>query len=192
MSIAIGNNTQAPQGVDTAPAPAKAASFRFAPTFIVDLCFSLVYAFSFGRVLQSVERPVIATLIGLPIVALIMLCYFGKILVIRFLERRGGNARTYVLSNALVTGGPYAWSRNPTYLLALVQFLLWSALLLVLQAFGSFEWLPMIVACFGPLLFFNITDRVNIAREDRELAAKHPEEFAAYSRKVGRWIGRLS
>ncbi len=192
MSIAIGNNTQAPQGVDAAPAPAKAAPFRFAPTFIVDLCFSAVYAFSFGRVIQGVDRPVVATLIGLPIVALIMLCYLGKILVIRFLERRGGNARTYVLSNAMVTDGPYAWSRNPTYLLALIQFLLWSVLLLVLQAFGSFEWLPMIVACFGPLLFFNITDRVNIAREDRELAAKHPEEFAAYSRKVGRWIGRLS
>ena len=191
MSIAIGNNSQAPQGGDAAPAPAK-APFRFAPTFIVDLCFSLVYAFSFGPALRGVQHPLVATLIALPIVALIVLCYIGKIFVIRFLERRGGDARTYVLSSAIVTDGPYAWSRNPTYLLALIQFLSWSALLLVLQAFGSFEPLPLFVACFAPLVFFIITDRVNIAREDRELAARHPEEFAAYSRKVGRWIGRRS
>jgi len=192
MSISFGNSSQAPQGVAASPSPIKAAPFRFAPTFVVDLCFSLVYAFSFGPALKGVQHPLVVALIALPIVALIMLCYFGKILVIRFLERRGGDARTYVLSNALVTDGPYAWSRNPTYLLALIQFLLWSILLLTLQAFGSFETLPLLVACFAPLIFFVITDRVNIAREDRELAAKHPEEFAAYSSKVGRWIGRLS
>lgn len=169
-----------------------AARFRFAPTFIVDISVSFVYALLLGHVLHGVRNMTMAVLVGAPIIMLIMLCYVGKILIIRFLERRGGDARTYVLSDALVTDGPYAWSRNPTYLLALIQFLLWSALLLVLQVFGAVEPLPLAVACVMPLVFFVFTDRVNIAREDRRLAAKHPEAFADYSRRVGRWIGRLS
>ena len=169
-----------------------AARFRFAPTFIVDISVSFVYALLLGHVLHGVRNMTMAVLVGAPIIMLIMLCYVGKILIIRFLERRGGDARTYVLSDALVTDGPYAWSRNPTYLLALIQFLLWSALLLVLQVFGAVEPLPLAVAGVMPLVFFVFTDRVNIAREDRRLAAKHPEAFADYSRRVGRWIGRLS
>ena len=65
---------------------------------------------------------------------LILACYAAKVLVIAHLSRQGGDARTYVKSAALVTDGPYAFSRHPTYLVAMVQFGLWSALALYLQA----------------------------------------------------------
>ena len=192
MSMAMGDDKPTTPRLDAGGKSSEAARFRVAPTFIVDLSVSFVYAVFLGRLWNGVHDKAMAMLVAAPFIGLIMLCYLGKILVIRFLERRGGDARTYVLSNALVTDGPYAWSRNPTYLLALIQFLLWSALLLVLQAFGTVEALPLAVACLAPLIFFVLTDRVNIAREDKRLAAKHPEAFAEYSKRVGRWIGRLS
>ena len=192
MSMAIGDSEPTGPSPEISGGVGEKPHFRFAPTFLVDLAVSFAYALFLGSVWRGVHNVGMATLVAAPFLALIMLCYVGKILVIRYLERRGGDARTYVLSNTLVTDGPYAWSRNPTYLLALIQFLLWSALLLVLQGFGTVQALPLAMACFAPLIFFIITDRVNIAREDRELAAKHPEAFADYSKRVGRWIGRLS
>jgi len=192
MSMAIGDSGPTQPAPDGAAGVGENPRFRFAPTFLVDLAVSFAYAMFLGSVWSGVHNVGMAMLVAAPFLALIMLCYVGKILVIRYLERRGGDARTYVLSDTLVTDGPYAWSRNPTYLLALIQFLLWSALLLVLQGFGTIQTLPLSMACFAPLVFFVITDRVNIAREDRELAAKHPEAFADYSKRVGRWIGRLS
>ena len=70
---------------------------------------------------------------------MILACYFGKVLVITHLDKQGGDARTYVKSAALVTDGPYGYSRHPTYLVAMVQFLLWSALALYLQTFMPWQ-----------------------------------------------------
>jgi len=189
MSMAIGKSELTPPGPDAAPPSTKNPGFRFAPTFIVDLGVSMPYALLLGRVLTHVRHTALAVFLVATIGLLIALCYLGKILIIRFLERRGGDARTYVESQSLVTDGPYGWSRNPTYLVALIQFLLWSLLLISLQAIGSTEPLAMVVAIFAPLLFFVVTDRLNIAVEEEGLRAAHPKEFADYSAHVGRWIG---
>ena len=135
---------------EPAAADAKAAPkrFKFAATFVIDIAFSLLFVAAVVPVwrgemdLGLVMAPTF--LLGV----LILLCYVGKVLVIAHLDKAGGDARTYVKSSALVTDGPYAWSRNPTYLLAMIQFLLWSALALYLQAFVP--WRPlMLAAAFG-------------------------------------------
>ena len=69
----------------------------------------------------------------------ILACYAAKVLVVSHLDRRGGDARAYVKSSELVTDGPYGWSRHPTYAVAMLQFLLWSALALLLQALSALE-----------------------------------------------------
>jgi len=189
MSIAIGKDDLTPP--EGAPPTVRNARFRFAPTFVIDLAVSLAYVLFLMHLLKEVRHTAMTTLVVAFIGSLIMLCYLAKILIIRFLERRGGDARTYVESKSLVTDGPYSWSRNPTYLVALIQFLLWSVLLIALQAIGPIDPFAMVVAIFAPLLFFVMTDRLNIEVEEQGLRRSHPEEFAEYSSRVGRWIGRF-
>ena len=123
---------------------ARAAPFRFAPTFIVDFIVSSFYAGLFLYCWPRASHTTLVCVLAGALGAAIALCYFGKVFIIGFLNRRGGDARTYVISSDLVTTGLYAYSRNPTYLLTLVQDLLWSALLVFLQAFAP---LAPIVAC---------------------------------------------
>jgi protein-S-isoprenylcysteine O-methyltransferase Ste14 len=176
-----------PNAVDPSTPPKR---FKLAPTFVIDLVVSLAFvavvlpcwAVDFDRGL--IMAPTF--LIGV----LILLSYAGKVLVIAHLERRGGDARTYVKSSALVTDGPYAWSRNPTYALAMLQFLLWSALALYLLALGPWRW-TLAAAAFGlPALFFLVNDRIVMPTEEAMLRNLHPEEYVAYAARVRRWFGR--
>ena len=166
-----------------------AAPFRFAPTFKIDLVFSVLYAGLFihlwGRLNHAVAVCAIAATFGLAIA----LCYAGKVYIIESLSRRGGDARHYVVSSGLVTDGLYAYSRNPTYFVTLVQCLLWTAMLATLQMFAPLEPLAFVASMIAPALFYVAMDRV-IDREDAALAAAHPEAFAAYAKDVGRWFGR--
>ena len=167
----------------------EAAPFRFAPTFIIDFITSSFYvplfALCWVRAPHGVVISAIAGLLGLAVAC----CYFGKVFIIGFLNKRGGDARNYVISSDLVTTGLYAYSRNPTYLLTLVQYILWSVLLVFLQAFAPFHWIAFALSIVLPVAFFVVMDRV-IDREDAALSARHPEAFAAYAKEVGRWIGR--
>jgi protein-S-isoprenylcysteine O-methyltransferase Ste14 len=167
----------------------KAAPFRFAPTFKIDLVFSALYAGLFihlwGRLNHTVPVCAIAASFGFALA----LCYAGKVYIIESLNRRGGDARHYVVSSGLVTDGLYAYSRNPTYFVTLVQCALWTAMLVALQMFAPLEPLPFVAAMIAPALFYAVMDRI-IDREDAALGAAHPEAFAAYAKEVGRWIGR--
>ena len=177
---------------EPAAADAKAAPkrFKFAATFVIDLAFSLVFVAAVVPVwVGEADRGLVLAptfLIGV----LILLCYVGKVLVIAHLDTAGGDARTYVKSSALVTGGPYAYSRNPTYLLAMVQFLLWAALAFYLQIFAPWRPLMLAAAVFLPALFFLVNDRVVMPTEEAMLRRLHPEAFDAYAKRVRRWIGR--
>ncbi len=179
-----------PNAVDARTPPKR---FKVAPTFVIDLLASLACiatiapswrdSFKLG---WTIETPALA--LGL----LIMACYFGKVAVIRHLDGQGGDARTYVKSSALVTDGPYGYSRHPTYSVAMLQFLLWSALAFYLQFF--LPWSPVLIAgAIGvPLAFFLINDLVVMPTEEAMLRRLHPEEFDAYARTVRRWFGRYA
>jgi protein-S-isoprenylcysteine O-methyltransferase Ste14 len=163
--------------------------FHFAPTFIIDLIFSVIYVVLFVR---AWTRATGGSEIGLGagcFAVLLVLCYAGKVVIIGFLNQSGGDARNYVISSGLVTTGLYAYSRNPTYLLTLVQCCVWSGLLLFLQVFAPFEPLVLAATLLLPVAFFLIHDWWIIRREDAALRAAHREEFDAYCAKVGRWFG---
>ena len=49
---------------------------------------------------------------------------------------------------------------------------------------GPWAWLP--AACFALLI-----DRLQIPAEEKALRRTFPEEYAEYSSKVPRWLGRL-
>jgi protein-S-isoprenylcysteine O-methyltransferase Ste14 len=166
------------------------AAFHFAPTFKIDLFFSLIYVALFIRTWSYCDHTAFVCAIACVFGFLLALCYAGKVAIIASLNKGGGDARTYVISSGLVTTGLYAYSRNPTYLLTLVQCVIWSAFLVFLQAFAPFEILVFAASLLLPVAFFLLHDLVIISREDAALSAAHPEAFAAYSKSVGRWFGR--
>jgi protein-S-isoprenylcysteine O-methyltransferase Ste14 len=175
---------------DSAGRPSdKNAPFRFAPTFKIDLVFSVLYVGLFIRLWGRLDHTVPVCVIAATFGFALALCYAGKVYIIESLSRRGGDARHYVVSSGLVTDGLYAYSRNPTYFVTLVQCALWTAMLLALQMFAPLEPLAFVASMIAPALFYVVMDRV-IDREDAALSAAHPEAFAAYAKQVGRWFGR--
>lgn len=79
--------------------------------------------------------------------------------------------------SALITRGPFRWSRNPMYV----------ALLLLSLSFALLTasvWFFAATAVLGALL-----DRIVIAREERVLGAHFGDEFGSYRRRVRRWLG---
>ena len=79
-------------------------------------------------------------------------------------------------SSALVVSGIYRWTRNPIYLGMLLTLLCWAT---YLANWISFVFLPAFVIYM---------DHFQIAPEERALASRFGQEFAAYRSKVRRWI----
>ena len=177
-----------PDAVDAATPPAR---FKFAPTFIIDITCSAVCVAAITPAWKaSLDKGWIVAAPTLLLMVPILVCYFGKTAIIGHLGKKGGDARTYVKSGALVTDGPYGYSRHPTYVAAMIQFLLWSALAFYVQAFIPWNW-PLLVAAIGvPVAFYLINDLVVMPSEEAMLRKLHPEEFDAYAAKVNRWVGR--
>jgi len=176
---------------DSGESSARHKKFKVAPTFVIDLVVSALFVVAVlpawnASMALSLGVNLVSFLLGLAICA----CYIAKVLIVSHLDRRGGDARAYVKSSALVTDGPYGWSRHPTYAIAMLQFLLWSALALFLQAFTP--WNPMMLAAaFGlPVAFYWINDRIVMPTEEAMLRKLHPEDFDAYAGRVRRWFGR--
>lgn len=91
-------------------------------------------------------------------------------------------ARTNILphraAGRLVTGGPFALTRNPIYLGNTL------ALLGLALALAN-PWLAG-----GAFLAFVLVDRLAARREEIHLAQRFGAEFAAYARRVPRWLAR--
>lgn len=79
-------------------------------------------------------------------------------------------------NEALVTDGPFAWSRNPAYLAFVIWFL----------AAG------MLMASWWPLVFLTPTmvafHRLVIVKEEAYLAARFGDAYEEYRAKVRRWL----
>ncbi len=174
-----------------AEAGQKPKRFKVAPTFVIDFTFSALCLIGIVPVWkQAMAHGAVVVGPTLAMLVLIMGCYFSKTLTIGHLDGRGGDARAYVKSGALVTTGPYGWSRHPTYALAMLQFLLWAALGLYVQAFAPFSLLLWVAVIGAPLGFYLINDLVVMPTEEAMLRRLHPTEFDAYAARVNRWVGR--
>lgn len=170
-------------------APEKRA-FRFAGTFILDFGLTAICCLAALEVFAEIPESIAAFAGVLFFGHVIVGCYVGKVLVINYLDNRGGDARTYVLSSSLVDSGPYAWSRNPTYLLAFVQFLSWAAMLLWVQAFEPFHGLVVATMLAVPAAFYFVNERKIMPSEEATLRKLHGAAFDAYAARVSRWLGR--
>ncbi len=114
-----------------------------------------------------------------------------KIALVIYLEKRGGDARQFMASETLVTGGVYAFSRNPVYVVSLLQSLVWS---LGLIGFALARETPCALSSLmAPALLYGHywgMDRLIVPNEEAALRTRHPDAFAAYCGRVNRWFGR--
>jgi protein-S-isoprenylcysteine O-methyltransferase Ste14 len=110
-------------------------------------------------------------------VALALLGWTTPVWAVLLFRRAGTEIQpTSATNKALVTSGPYAFTRNPMYLgLAIV-------------AFGIALWVgcwPMLLAPLGVFLTANF---VHIPFEEAKMRRQFGEAFEAYASKVRRWL----
>jgi protein-S-isoprenylcysteine O-methyltransferase Ste14 len=79
-------------------------------------------------------------------------------------------------ATSLVSGGIYRFTRNPMYLGFLFDLLAWAAYLSNAAA---------LLVALGFVLYMN---RFQIIPEERALASLFGDEYAAYKRRVRRWV----
>jgi len=79
-------------------------------------------------------------------------------------------------SNALVTSGPYGFTRNPMYL---GMAILYAALALSLGVILALAFLPVVIFA---------VDRLVIAREEPYLERMFGDNYRDYKRRVRRWL----
>ncbi|MGQ0685914.1 methyltransferase family protein [Bradyrhizobium sp.] len=99
-----------------------------------------------------------------------------NILAIRAMRRAGTTVRPDRGTDHLVTGGPFAFTRNPLYL---------AGIMLVLGiglAFGI-AWFLLLA-----LLAAFAVQKLAIEREERHLEARFGATYLDYARRVRRWI----
>jgi protein-S-isoprenylcysteine O-methyltransferase Ste14 len=95
---------------------------------------------------------------------------------VRTMTRAGTNVDPYHPSTAIVSGGPYRFTRNPIYL----SFtLFYTGIAAIVNSLTMLLPLPIVVA---------VLQRGVIEREERYLERKFGDEYVQYKRRVRRWL----
>jgi protein-S-isoprenylcysteine O-methyltransferase Ste14 len=94
----------------------------------------------------------------------------------RAFKRAGTALLPFSEPSALVTAGPFAFTRNPMYLGMVLSLVGWSVLL------GSL--VPtVVIPCFFALIHYRF-----VLREEPFMAERFGDAFAAYRARVRRWL----
>ena len=94
----------------------------------------------------------------------------------REIRRAETNADPYMPTTAIVTGGPYRFTRNPLYV---GMTLIYGGITALFNALPAVLLLPIALA---------VMQRGVIAREERYLERKFGDEYLDYKARVRRWI----
>jgi protein-S-isoprenylcysteine O-methyltransferase Ste14 len=134
----------------------------------------LIVGFALEALLPGVDLP---ALVEWGLGALLVVAGLGLLLIFNAsFSRKGTAVEPWKPTTAIVTTGPYRFTRNPAYLgmaLTYVGIAVMSSAVWVLLP------LPVVLA---------VIDRGVIAREERYLERKFGEEYLSYKRTVRRWI----
>lgn len=162
---------------------------EFSPSFICDLLVSIAYltVTTYLYVASAHRAPSTEAVVFIAVVVLV--AQASKVALMFSLVRRGGDAGLKQ-SHALVTDGIYRFSRNPAYLITILQNVLWSLLLMVVIVGQQAGAIAVTVILALPLAHFLVLDRFVIRQEEADLARWHPAAYSGYAGSVNRWIGR--
>jgi protein-S-isoprenylcysteine O-methyltransferase Ste14 len=166
-----------------------ADKIEFSPSFRSDCAVSFAYVLvtAFLYVASAHAAPTTEAVIFIAVIVLEAQAI--KVALMFSLDRRGGDAGLGQ-SHELVTDGLYGFTRNPAYLITIVQNVLWSLLLLLAVGPEGARTVAGLVIVALPVVHFVVLDRLVIRQEERDLAHWHPAAYAAYATRVNRWIGR--
>ena len=140
----------------------------------------LVYIAGFGLgllielVVPSPHLPAWLRIIGAS-AGLALLVLLDTNAMLRF-RRRGTPVNPARPAEALVTDGPYRFTRNPMYLGMACAY---AGLALATGALWSLAVLPLVIL---------VVDRAIVPREEAHLATSIGEEYERYRRTVRRWL----
>ncbi len=123
-----------------------------------------------------IPTPFLPNIVSLPIG--IVVAVVGFYLSVRsFREfRRAKKPPDFRPVTALVSGGPYRYTRNPIYISFSTVYLGFG---IAFNSGVTLLLLPLVIA---------IVDRVIITREEKYLEQRFGEEYLRYKAKVRRWI----
>jgi protein-S-isoprenylcysteine O-methyltransferase Ste14 len=121
--------------------------------------------------------PVVAGALGLAWVDTVMFAQIPKLPPV--LELDEGEGFFTATPKILITHGPFAYSRNPTYVAATVTWFGWAIF------YGSVVFLVLTVVGWTLLSY------LKVSQEERGLEARFGEVYRAYRRRVPRWIGTI-
>ncbi len=109
-------------------------------------------------------------------VALAVVCVSQAIWAASVMKAAGTNVHPGRPALAIVTSGPYRWTRNPMYLsLSLLQ---------VALGFILDGWIPLLFAIpLALILHFGV-----VLREESYLEGKFGEQYLSFKRRVRRWF----
>jgi protein-S-isoprenylcysteine O-methyltransferase Ste14 len=134
----------------------------------------LIVGFALEAVLPSVDLP---ALVEWGLGGLLVLAGLGLLLTFNAsFSRKGTAVEPWKPTTAIVTTGPYRFTRNPAYV---GMALTYAGIAVLSSALWVFVPLPFVLA---------VIDRGVIAREERYLERKFGEEYLAYKRTVRRWV----
>jgi protein-S-isoprenylcysteine O-methyltransferase Ste14 len=137
------------------------------------LCLGAGLAAHFG-----LERPFMLSLPWSFAIAMLIIgvAIINAVWAVLCLRRAKTTVHPWDIPSAMVTGGPFAITRNPMYL----------SLLLVQLA--AVWWTGGLLVFMAPLLFVLGMNAGRIREEERVLGEKFGAEFEAYRQRVRRWI----
>ena len=121
--------------------------------------------------------PVAAGILGLIWVFSVMFAQFPKLPEVVELDE--GEGLVTATSRILITHGPFACSRNPMFLSALIVWLGWALF------YGSLLILVVTV------VFWSLSNGLKVPQEERGLESRFGDAYRDYKRRVPRWLGRI-
>jgi protein-S-isoprenylcysteine O-methyltransferase Ste14 len=100
----------------------------------------------------------------------------GVAIFLRAFRRHGTNVPTYKPATALVTDGPYRFSRNPGYV---SMFLIYAGIVLA----ADNAWLLGLLVIFVAVIHYGV-----VRREEHYLEHRFGDDYRRYRSAVRRWI----
>jgi protein-S-isoprenylcysteine O-methyltransferase Ste14 len=121
--------------------------------------------------------PVVAGALGLTWVNGVMLAQIPRLPPVVELDE--GEGFFTATPRILITHGPFAYSRNPTYLAATFIWFGWA------MFYGS------VVLLIWTVVGWTLLNYLKVPQEERGLEARFGEAYRVYRRRVPRWIGTI-
>ncbi len=153
--------------------PQATSGVRFPPPlyFVLPLLLSIATELLFPAL--RLLPPLVAAVAGGFLVALGLAFLSSAFVTMR---RAGTSSNPTIATRALVTGGPYRYTRNPFYL---AYTLIYAGVAVWTQSIWAFAYLPLVL--------YTVRRQV-IDREEAYLGAKFGETYERYVQRVRRWI----